>query len=296
MSDGDDYQFQLAQVEEALSRDANNVDLQRLKADLKELIALMSQTQQQQQQQQQQQHRPKQQNNQQQLYQRETQRESLRNDDHLHNRSPLNQLSVSLASPAAAAVDSMRRWVKGQTVLAKYAKDSKMYEAIVEAVPTANADFYQVIFKGYTSKEKVSVEDVRDFDPTQVAKPIAAVSGGAKNKRTTTPKAVAAAFSNGTDRASKRKRNNLEYHEAIKAKESEQNSKQNTWLSFASGGSSGGGVQKKKIAALKTTAPLKKTSIFSTPDDPTAKVGVVGSGKGMTHFQQRGKHVYDRVD
>ncbi|KAJ3267501.1 hypothetical protein HK104_005818, partial [Borealophlyctis nickersoniae] len=65
-------------------------------------------------------------------------------------------------------------------------------------------------------------------------------------------------------------------------KESEQAEKQKAWLSFATGKGS-----KKAPAPL-----LKKSSIFSTPDDPNAKVGVVGSGKPMTQFHQRGKHIF----
>jgi survival of motor neuron-related-splicing factor 30 len=30
--------------------------------------------------------------------------------------------------------------------------------------------------------------------------------------------------------------------------------------------------------------------MFSVPDGLTAKVGVVGSGKGMTEYQKRGRH------
>ncbi|KAI8617966.1 hypothetical protein BC830DRAFT_1061958 [Chytriomyces sp. MP71] len=230
MSDGEDYGFQLAQVEEALSKDPTNADLQKLRTDLVELMALMGMS--------------------------------------VGETKPAANLKKRRFDEAQSS-----RFVKGQTVLAKYAKDGKMYEAVVDAVPSANTpSVYVVVFKGYTSKEKVAVEDVKDFDPTQ---------------RNPTPKAVAAAFSNGTDRSSKRKLNNLHYHEHLKQREEEQKEKQSSWKNFASGG---------KKTSLKTTAPLKKQSMFSTPDDPNAKVGVVGSGKGMTTFEQRGKHVYERTE
>ncbi|KAJ3201526.1 hypothetical protein HDU83_007875 [Entophlyctis luteolus] len=264
----DDYAFQLAQVEEALHKDPLNLDLQRLRDDLKDLMALMALEQ-----------------------PAAAAPVSGRKRPHDHTDSAAapddSDGGTSGFGDNAIAAGVPSRWIVGQTVLAKYARDSKMYEAVVDAVPTSSNPFYFVVFKGYTSKEKVAPADVRDFDPTQVAKPIAAVTGGAANKRKTVPKAVVAAFSNGTDRASKRKQRNLEYQEAVKAKEIDQSQKQNAWQSFATGG---------KKASLKTTAPLKKTSMFSTPDDPAAKVGVVGSGKGMTQFQQRGKHVYDRLD
>ncbi|KAJ3068604.1 hypothetical protein HDU98_008259 [Podochytrium sp. JEL0797] len=254
----DDYVFQLAQVEEALLKDPENDDLQRLQKDLTDLIDLMG-----------------------------MQAPAPTSSHHDDTPAAVKKPKRRFEDPEETAALPDVRWVKGQTVLAKYHKDGKMYEAVVDSVPTSTAAHYAVVFKGYTSKEKVVPEDVRDFDPTQVAKPLAAVSGGAKNKRTSVPKAVVAAFSNGTDRSTKRKLNNQLYHEAIQQKETEQSSKQNAWQKFAKGG---------KKASLKTQPPLNKTSMFATPEDPNAKVGVVGSGKGMTNFQQRGKHVYDRVE
>lgn len=36
----------------------------------------------------------------------------------------------------------------------------------------------------------------------------------------------------------------------------------------------------------------KRESIFKSPDDPQGKVGVTGSGKGLTDFQKREKHFH----
>lgn len=36
----------------------------------------------------------------------------------------------------------------------------------------------------------------------------------------------------------------------------------------------------------------KRESIFKSPDDPYGKVGVTGSGKGLTEFQKREKHLH----
>jgi survival of motor neuron-related-splicing factor 30 len=36
----------------------------------------------------------------------------------------------------------------------------------------------------------------------------------------------------------------------------------------------------------------KRESIFKSPDDPQGKVGVTGSGKGLTEFQRREKHFH----
>ncbi|EIE26983.1 hypothetical protein COCSUDRAFT_64747 [Coccomyxa subellipsoidea C-169] len=63
--------------------------------------------------------------------------------------------------------------------------------------------------------------------------------------------------------------------------------KQQSWLDFKSGKGA-----KKKTGFLSTT---KKGSIFSVPDGPGGKVGVVGSGKGMTDNPTFVKHDYSAV-
>ena len=44
--------------------------------------------------------------------------------------------------------------------------------------------------------------------------------------------------------------------------------------------------------AKKNKSFVKKESIFTTSHAPDAKVGVTGSGKGMTHFVTRSKHIF----
>lgn len=34
-------------------------------------------------------------------------------------------------------------------------------------------------------------------------------------------------------------------------------------------------------------------SMFKTPDDPMAKVGVVGAGRGMTDYKAKGRHIFE---
>jgi len=46
--------------------------------------------------------------------------------------------------------------------------------------------------------------------------------------------------------------------------------------------------EKKGIAI----AGMQGTSIFKSPDNPTGRVGVTGSGKGMTTYTQMGKHKF----
>ncbi|GBC12010.2 survival of motor neuron-related-splicing factor 30 [Rhizophagus irregularis DAOM 181602=DAOM 197198] len=66
----------------------------------------------------------------------------------------------------------------------------------------------------------------------------------------------------------------------------EQNLKQKSWLAFASGSAMAPGRKTTKTKRL-VQPPINKKSIFATPENPEGKVGVVGSGKPMTQFQQR---------
>lgn len=66
------------------------------------------------------------------------------------------------------------------------------------------------------------------------------------------------------------------------AKAKEQNNKQATWQKFAK-------KSEKKGVHIAGTAG---TSIFKTPDNPLGRVGVTGSGKGMTEVASRGKHKF----
>ncbi|KAJ3107927.1 hypothetical protein HDU96_007742 [Phlyctochytrium bullatum] len=291
------YQFQLEQVEEALQKDPENKELQKLQSDLKDLISLLEQEAGLQAAQSQKHSGDKRKNHSQ--PKERSQPPPKENANEEADRARRERSAGSGAGESENLSDLERdleelgdgseyqaKWIKGQTVLAKY-KDGKFYEATVENVPAPGNGFYVVVFKGYTSKERVHIANVRDFDPTQAAKPNPAVTGGVNQKKRPTPKTFAQAFGNGMDRRSKKKQRLLEHQETMKALESEHLHKQKAWQSFASGG---------KKVTLKTAAPLKKQSMFSTPEDPNARVGVIGSGKPMTQFQNRGKHIYERVD
>ena len=63
-----------------------------------------------------------------------------------------------------------------------------------------------------------------------------------------------------------------------------QNKRQNAWQQFQS--TKG---QTKKVGFF---SGRKRESIFKSPEDPHGKVGVTGSGKGLTDFQRREKHLH----
>lgn len=80
----------------------------------------------------------------------------------------------------------------------------------------------------------------------------------------------------------KRKIHGFKSRQRLEMLEIAQNKKQNAWQQFTTKGS------QKKTGFL---TGRKKESIFKSPDDVKGKVGVVGSGHGMTEFQKREKHL-----
>ncbi|KAM7478700.1 hypothetical protein LguiA_026913 [Lonicera macranthoides] len=63
-----------------------------------------------------------------------------------------------------------------------------------------------------------------------------------------------------------------------------QNKRQNAWQQFQ--------TTKGRAKKIGFFSGRKRESIFKSPDDPFGKVGVTGSGKGLTEFQKREKHLH----
>ncbi|KAL6560653.1 hypothetical protein OROGR_004212 [Orobanche gracilis] len=70
----------------------------------------------------------------------------------------------------------------------------------------------------------------------------------------------------------------------MEAKEVTQNKRQNDWQKFQ--------TTKGKSKKVGFFSCRKRESIFKSPEDPFGKVGVTGSGKGLTEFQKREKHLH----
>ena len=77
-------------------------------------------------------------------------------------------------------------------------------------------------------------------------------------------------------------------------RESSHKIKQNAWKQFAQGAAAqqSASLTKKKSGSKPSVLHFNRKSMFSTPDDPNARVGVIGSGKPMTRFQNRSKHLF----
>ncbi|WVR08733.1 hypothetical protein IAU60_005791 [Kwoniella sp. DSM 27419] len=154
----------------------------------------------------------------------------------------------------------------GMDCMAKY-KDGKWYPAKVNAVVgSPDQPLYTITFKGYTSSTNVPLSSLRPHDPSA---PIPVP----KRK----PEEL-------TEREKeKKKKKGEKWVETQKAKADEIKDKKNAWEKF------GKKAQKKGIHI----SGLEGKSVFRTPDNPFGRVGVVGSGRGVTEYERMGKHKFD---
>ncbi|KAJ0011018.1 hypothetical protein Pint_33058 [Pistacia integerrima] len=184
----------------------------------------------------------------------------------------------------------------GTKVQAVWSEDGEWYDATVEAI-TPNG--YYVAFDGWGNKEEVDPVNVRpiQFNALLEAEKVAEATKQAIKRKIEQAGAIdfqsrslpAKLRINPEDpedvKATKRKK----IH-AFKSKvrfeqlEVSQNKRQNAWQQFQ--------TTKGKTKKVGFFSGRKRESIFKSPDDPHGKVGVTGSGKGLTEFQKREKHLH----
>ncbi|TCD69990.1 hypothetical protein EIP91_005579 [Steccherinum ochraceum] len=174
---------------------------------------------------------------------------------------------------AASGAVATKDWSAGEDVLAKYSGDGQWYPARIASVggSTENRG-YSVVFKGYNSTELVNSSQIKAM-PNNYQAPIATSSKRKLSKE------------EEEERERKKKKNEKKL-EVKAAKAKEQVAKQATWQKFA----------KKSEKKGVHIAGVSGTSIFKTPDNPLGRVGVTGSGKGMTEVAPRGKHKFDPTE
>lgn len=161
----------------------------------------------------------------------------------------------------------------GDECLARYHADGKWYPARIASIGGSSLNpVYSVVFKGYNTPEQVNASEIR---PTkEQLEALARKRAGPE----LTPEEEA--------RQAAKKRKQEKKVEKMHTKSAEAKEKQQAWQKFATKGA------KKGYAIAGATGK----SMFRTPDDPLAKVGVVGAGRGMTSTTQRSKHIYDQKD
>ncbi|KAG0253378.1 hypothetical protein BG011_006397 [Mortierella polycephala] len=165
----------------------------------------------------------------------------------------------------------LRNWSVGDRCRALYAADGKYYDATIRAI-ASGGQVISVEYKGYANSPSATLGP-QDLKPVYDHKKNPKGSGGvgAVDEADKGQKKRGAEGAAG-DGSFKKKKGSGAVNEQVQ--------KQMAWQNFAKGG------------AKKAKGTILKKSIFATPDNPEGKVGVVGSGKGMTQFQARGKHVY----
>lgn len=170
---------------------------------------------------------------------------------------------------SASSVPS-QTWSAGDECLAKFSGDGAWYPARITSLGgSADNRVYSIVFKGYNTTELVKASEIKPL-PMNYATCVAASS----NKRKLTKAEE--------EEKERRKKRNEKKLEARAAKAKEQMHKQATWQKFA----------KKSEKKGVHIAGVSGTSIFKTPDNPLGKVGVTGSGKGMTEVLLPGKHKF----
>jgi len=173
-----------------------------------------------------------------------------------------------LARKQSAAAHA-QTYSAGDEILAKYSGDGSWYPARVTSVGgSVENRVYSVVFKGYNNTEMLTAAALKPLPPSY-----------ANNAPSFSKRKLSKEDEEDRERKKKKNEKKMEMR-AMKSKE--QTSKQAMWQKFTKK------AEKKGV----NIAGVAGTSIFKTPDNPYGKVGVTGSGKGMTEVISRGKHVF----
>ncbi|KAG8364033.1 hypothetical protein BUALT_Bualt19G0084100 [Buddleja alternifolia] len=272
------YKEQLQQVRKLLNDDPKNSEFLDMEKELVEVIALTE--------------------------------EILATAKETDNNSGLGTGNSGEASPSvhpygsslnvnSGAADYGDKFPIGTKVQAVWSEDGEWYDATIEAL-TPNG--YYVRYDGWANKEEVDPDNVRPIpegepDPLLEAEKIAVATKEALKRKIA--QAAVKDFENWTVpqklqidpndpedvKAAKRKKiHAFKSKMRMEAKEVTQNKRQNAWQQFQ--------TTKGRAKKVGFFSGRKRESIFKSPDDPFGKVGVIGSGKGLTDFQKREKHLH----
>ncbi|KAL7337513.1 hypothetical protein BJY59DRAFT_654566 [Rhodotorula toruloides] len=177
--------------------------------------------------------------------------------------------SKPAASSSATSKSSQKAFKTGDDCSCRYT-DGKWYPARITSISgSADKPVYTVVYKGYDTPEVVSANDVRPPNSAAAAGPEKRKAGEMSKEE--------------LEKERKRKKNEKKA-ETQKAKAEAQAGKAKSWQSFA-----------KKSAKKGVHIPgITGESMFRSPADqnPQAKVGVVGSGRGMTSVAQKKRQTF----
>lgn len=152
---------------------------------------------------------------------------------------------------------------------ARYSGDGKYYAATVSEI----TDFgYRVTFTEYGNVEEVPLEYIKGGGE---------VARSADGWKLPDHLRVLASDSEAERQRKRRKVKALKQQVKTKERNQETDAKQSNWLQFQNKG-----AKRKVVGSMKQ---LRKNSIFESPDSVDGKVGVTGSGKGVTDYGDRKK-------
>ncbi|KAK7363923.1 hypothetical protein VNO77_06086 [Canavalia gladiata] len=187
----------------------------------------------------------------------------------------------------------------GTKVQAVWSEDGEWYDATIEAY-TPNG-FY-VSYDNWGNKEEVDPANIREIQEGTVDALLEAERVAEATKQAIKRKIAQAASIDVQSRslpaklriepddpedvksAKRKKIHAFKSKMRMEQLEVTQNKRQNAWQQFQS--------TKGKAKKIGFFSGRKRESIFKSPDDPYGKVGVTGSGKGLTEFQKREKHFH----
>ncbi|KAK6915843.1 Survival motor neuron, Tudor domain [Dillenia turbinata] len=200
--------------------------------------------------------------------------------------------------------DQYEQFPVGTKVQAVWSEDGEWYDATIEAL-TPNG--YVVCYNGWGNKEEVDPDNIRPIQGGVVDALVEAEREAEATKQAIKRKiaqAAAADFQskslpaklriepddpedvvkNLTKAAKRKKIHAFKSKMRVEQLEVTQNKRQNAWQQFQ--------TTKGRAKKVGFFSGRKRESIFKSPDDPNGKVGVTGSGKGLTEFQKREKHLH----
>ncbi|CAL1384810.1 unnamed protein product [Linum trigynum] len=192
--------------------------------------------------------------------------------------------------------DQYGKFPVGSRVQAVWSEDGEWYDATVEAI-TPNG--YFVAYDEWGNKEEVDPDNVRPVETNalveaervaeatkQAIKRKIAQAASSDFQARTLPAKLRIQPEDPEDvKVTKRKKiHAFKSKMRVEQLEVAQNKRQNAWQQFQ--------TTKGKTKKVGFFSGRKRESIFKSPDDPHGKVGVTGSGKGLTDFQRREKHLH----
>jgi len=154
---------------------------------------------------------------------------------------------------------------------ALYSGDGQIYPCVIEKVNEPMGSTYVVKFKKYENKETVPLEYMK-FDAKLAGKKRQAQIEDEDNLKIPEYLKGKKSDTDAQKLAKKKKVKALKNNFKIKQIEKETRAKQDTWHSFTN----------KATQSKRGYFSKKVDSIFKSPDSVTGRVGVTGSGKGMT--------------